>query len=159
MNKLMISSALFDDNDWMPDECSGYGEDKSPELKIDGIPEGSISFVIILDDLDHPVFKEFNHWIAWNIPCTDIIPGALSRGGVLEEPIHIKQGIGYGKHVYRGPKPPFNRKHRYRFQVYALDTMLQLDVNCKKKELKRIMDGHVLAVGELIGIYQRKRGE
>jgi hypothetical protein len=36
MNKLMISSALFD-NDWMPDECSGYGEDKSPELKSDGI--------------------------------------------------------------------------------------------------------------------------
>ena len=156
MKELLISSAMFNSNDWIPNECSGYGEDKSPELKIEGIPEGTVSLAIILDDLDHPIFREFNHWVAWNIPCTGIIPGALHKGAVIEEPIHIEQGIGYGKHVYRGPKPPFNRKHRYRFQVYALDSMLQLDSNNKKKHLKCSMEGHVLAVGEIIGIYQKR---
>jgi len=156
MKELKISSSRFNNNDWMPNDCSGYGEDESPELKIECIPEGTVSLAIILDDLDHPIFREFNHWVAWNIPCTNIIPGAIRKGAVLEEPIHIEQGIGYGKHVYRGPKPPFNRKHRYRFQVYALDSMLQLDSNNKKKHLKCSMEGHVLAVGEIIGIYQKR---
>ena len=156
MNELKISSPMFNNNDWMPDDCSGYGKDESPEIKIECIPEGTVSIAIILDDLDHPVFPEFNHWIAWNIPCTDIIPGALQKGSALDKPFHIEQGIGYGKHVYRGPKPPFNGKHRYRFNLYALDTVLQLDTNSKKKDLIREMDGHILAVGEITGIYQRK---
>ena len=156
MEQIKIFSSMFNNDDCMPDDCSGYGKDLSPELRIECIPEGTVSFAIILDDLDHPLFSEFNHWVAWNIPCTDIIPGALSKGEVLDEPIHIEQGIGYGKHVYRGPKPPFNGKHRYRFQVYALDTMIQLKTNSKKKDLNRFMDGHILAVGEIIGIYQRR---
>ncbi len=156
MEKINILSSMFKNDDWIPDDCSGYGKDLSPELRIESIPQGTVSFAIILDDLDHPLFSEFNHWVAWNIPRTDIIPGALSKGGALEAPIHIEQGIGYGKHVYRGPKPPFNGKHRYRFQVYALDTMIQLKPNSKKKNLKNSMDGHILAVGEIIGIYQRR---
>ena len=156
MQELKISSPMFNNNDWIPDKCSGYGNDLSPELKIECIPAGTLSLAVIVDDLDHPIFSEFNHWVAWNIPCTDIIPSALNKGAVLEKPIHIEQGIGYGKHVYRGPKPPFNGKHRYRFQVYALDAMVQLDTNSKKKDLKIKMDGHILAVGEIIGIYQRK---
>lgn len=52
-----------------------------------------------MDDLDHPVFKEFNHWVAWNIPCVDVIPGELPRGDVIDYPIHAEQGVGYGRHV------------------------------------------------------------
>ena len=156
MKELIISSSMFMNNGWMPDECSGYGNDISPDIRVEDIPDGTQTLAIILDDLDHPVIPEFNHWIAWNIPCSGIIPGALGKGKVLENPIHIEQGIGYGKNVYRGPKPPFNGIHRYRFQVYALDSMLQLDSNSKKKDLKSSMDGHVLAEGEIIGIYQKK---
>ena len=156
MKELIISSPSFANNGWMPDECSGYGKDISPELRIEGIPDGTVSIAIILDDLDHPVFSEFNHWLAWNISCTDIIPSALGKGKVLEEPIHIEQGIGYGKNVYRGPKPPFNGKHRYRFQVYALNSMFQLDSKSKKKDLMSSMEGHILAFGEIIGVYQKK---
>ena len=155
MKALKIGSALFDNNGWIPDKCSGYGEDKSPDLKIDGISKETVTLAVIMDDLDHPVFREFNHWIAWNIPCVDTIPEALPGGAVSEEPFYIEQGIGYGKHVYRGPKPPLNGKHRYRFRVFALDTRLQLRKESRKKDLIRAMDGHILAAGELIGIYQR----
>lgn len=63
---------------------------------------------------------------------------------------------GYGKHCYRGPKPPFNRKHRYKFMVYALDTNLQMETFSKKSDLVNAIEGHVLAKGELIGKYQRR---
>ena len=156
MNKMIISSSLFENNSWIPDKCSGYGEDQSPNLKLEGIPEGTVSLAVILDDLDHPVFREFNHWTAWNIPCVDTIPGALPGGAVSETPFHIEQGIGYGRYVYRGPKPPLNSRHRYRFRVFALDAGLQLRKGSRKKALVSAMEGHILAVGELIGIYQRK---
>lgn len=74
---------------------------------------------------------------------------------VPEAPFHIEQGIGYGKYVYRGPKPPFNGKHRYRFQVYALDAAIQLDSSSKKKDLISKMEGHILASGTLTGVYQK----
>lgn len=156
MTELIVTSSLFDENGWIPDRCSGYGEDKSPDLGITNIPEGTLTLALIMDDLDHPVFREFNHWVAWNIPRVDIIPGAIAKGSVSEEPVHVEQGIGYGKHVYRGPKPPLNGKHRYRFRVYALDTRLHLPEHSRKKDLVKAMEGHILAAGELTGIYRRK---
>ena len=155
MNELIVRSSGFENNGWIPDKCSGYGEDQSPDLKIEGIPKGTVTLAVIMDDLDHPVFREFNHWIAWNIPCVNLIPETLPGGAVLEEPFHIEQGIGYGKNVYRGPKPPFNGRHRYRFRVFALDARLQLCNKSRKKDLVSAMDGHILAAGELWGIYQR----
>ena len=156
MDKLIVRSSAFENNGWMPDQCSGYGEDKSPDLKIEGIPKETVTLAILMDDLDHPVFREFNHWIAWNIPCTNTIPEAIPGGAVSGKPFHIEQGIGYGKHLYRGPKPPFNGRHRYRIRVFALDAELQLNKNSRKKNLMSAMDGHILAVGELTGIYQKK---
>ena len=156
MKDITITSSKFGNNGWIPDYCSGYGEDKSPDIRVDGIPDGTQSFAVIMDDLDHPVFKEFNHWVAWNIPCLDVIPGELPRGGAIDSPIHAEQGVGYGKHVYRGPKPPFNGKHRYRITVFALDDLMKLNPNSRKKDLLKAIDGHVLAKGELLGVYQRK---
>ena len=59
MKELKISSALFDNNDWIPDRCSGYGEDQSPDLKVEGVPEETVTMAVIMDDLDHPVFREY----------------------------------------------------------------------------------------------------
>lgn len=67
--------------------------------------------VITLDDLGHPLEPGYNHWVAWNIKPADCIPGGIPKGSVIETPIHIEQGIAYGKHCYRGPKPPFNWSH------------------------------------------------
>ena len=153
---MKITSPQFTDNGWMPDSVSGYGEDLSPELMIYDIPEASVSLAIVMDDLDHPIIAGFNHWLAWNIKPDGRIPSALPKGEILENPIHIEQGLGYGKHCYRGPKPPFNWNHRYRFTVFALDTMLELDQGSKKAALVEAMEGHILAEAELIGRYQRK---
>ena len=109
-----------------------------------------------MDDLDHPIEPGFNHWLAWNVIPVERIPGNLPQGAMIDTPIHMEQGIGYGKHYYRGPKPPFNWNHRYKFTIYALDTKLHLDASSRKKDLLEAIAGHVIAEGELIGKYQRK---
>ena len=68
METLKIISELFDCNGWISDCCSGYGDNISPDIIINGLPEGTISLAVLMDDLDHPIFNEFNHWIAWDIP-------------------------------------------------------------------------------------------
>ncbi|MGN0114075.1 MAG: YbhB/YbcL family Raf kinase inhibitor-like protein [Acutalibacteraceae bacterium] len=156
MNELYVSSPQFESEGWIPDCCSGYGDDKSPQLYIEGLPDETVSLAIVMDDLDHPIQPGFNHWVAWNIPPIKKIPGALPKGAVVDEPIHIEQGVAYGKHCYRGPKPPFNWNHRYRFAVYALNTILSLRSDAKKDDLLNAMKNHTLAEGMLFAKYQRK---
>lgn len=156
MNELKITSPQFENEGWIPDFCTGFAEDKSPELHIEGLPAETVSLAVMLDDLGHPIQPGFNHWTAWNIPPVSIIPGELPAGAVVEEPIHIEQGIAYGKHRYRGPKPPFNWNHRYRFTVCALDVKLNLSPDARKEDLLKAIENHILAKGTLFGKYQRK---
>ena len=155
MTELTVTSPLFESGGWIPDCCAGYGEDASPRLCVDGLPDGAAALAIVMDDLDHPIQPGFNHWIAWNLPPVRAIPGGLPRGAVIEAPLHAEQGIAYGKHAYRGPRPPFNWLHRYRFTVYALDGRLELPADSRREALLRAMEGHVLARGELTGKYRR----
>ncbi|NHM16065.1 YbhB/YbcL family Raf kinase inhibitor-like protein [Eggerthellaceae bacterium zg-887] len=156
MLELQVTSSQFENEGWMPDSLAGYGEDRSPELFVNNIPEGTATLAIVMDDLDHPLEKGFNHWVAWNVTPSTRIPGSMPKGATLEAPIHIEQGIGYGKHGYRGPKPPFNWNHRYRFTVYALDAKLDISTDSKKETLMEAIESHVLASGMLTGKYQRR---
>ena len=156
MEFLRVSSGAFQENDWIPNANSGYGEDKSPELRIEGLTDGAISLVVTLDDLGHPIKPGYNHWVAWNLPPISVIPEGLPKRAVIEEPIHAEQGMAYGKHCYRGPKPPFNWNHDYQFTVYALDCLLQLEPDSDKTAVLKAMDGHVLQTGMLMGKFQRK---
>ncbi|MGN0250226.1 MAG: YbhB/YbcL family Raf kinase inhibitor-like protein [Oliverpabstia sp.] len=67
MKELFIKSSQFKNNDWIPDCCSGYGNDESPELYIEDLPAETVTLAIVMDDLDHPIHPEFNHWVAWNL--------------------------------------------------------------------------------------------
>lgn len=151
-----VKCQSFLNNEMIPKKFTGYGEDISPEFIIEDIPEGTVSFAIILDDLDVPLKKNYNHWIVWNIPKMEIIHGGLPKGGIINKPITACQGNAWGKQCYRGPKPPFFMKkaHRYVFYVYALDTKLALDINSKKNKLIAAMSGHILAEANLMGLYK-----
>ena len=155
MKTLIISSPQFESEGWMPDCLTGYGADQSPELCIKNIPAGTVTLAITMDDLDHPIKPGFSHWVVWNITPKERIPGGLPKGAIIEAPIHMEQGLGYGKHCYRGPKPPFHWKHRYQFIVYALDDKIQIRTDSKKEELETAMKNHILACGMLIGKYQK----
>ena len=148
---MIIGSTSFKNNGMIPQKHTGFGEDISPELIITDAPEDTVSFAIILDDLDVPFCKTFCHWIVWNIPKKDIIPEGLQN-------ISSCSGIAWGKHRYRGPKQPFfiRKVHRYAFTVYALDCHLNISEKSCKKNLLDAMRGHILAEASLIGKYQRK---
>lgn len=156
---MIVSSTAFNDNGIIPVKHTGFGEDISPELIITAAPEGAVSYALILDDLDVPFRKSFNHWIIWNIPVTDIIPAGFPKGAVIYEPIHACQGMAWGKNCYRGPKQPFfiRKEHRYVFTVYALDCQLKLSEKSRKKNMLDAMNGHILAEAKIIGRYKRNR--
>lgn len=154
---MTVTSPAFADQERIPVKHTGFGEDRSPELRIAGIPEGTATLAVVMEDLDVPLTARFTHWIAWNIPRGEVIPEGLPRGERIASPVSACQGIAWGKHGYRGPKPPFmiRNEHRYVFTVYALDGELQIPAGSDKKALTAAMNGHALAEATLTGRYRR----
>jgi len=132
------------------------GEDVSPELHWQDAPEGTESFVLIVEDPDAPV-GTFIHWVLYNIPAD--LEG-LERGASRSAAIKgdMREGVtGFGRRGYNGPcPPPGHGDHRYYFRLLALDTK-KLDVrnNANKADVEEAMRGHTLAEASLMGIYSR----
>ncbi|MDK2808791.1 MAG: hypothetical protein PWP24_1528 [Clostridiales bacterium] len=156
-NKLNVSSPSFQDNGWIPKKHTDFGEDASPAFHLEGLSKDAVSIAIVMDDLDIPFLDAYNHWIIWNIPSMTQIPENISYGAIVEKLGNAKQGIGYGKNRYRGPKQPiFIRKmHRYQFDFYVLDCFLALKSTAKKRELLLAVDGHIVQTGRITGQYKR----
>jgi Raf kinase inhibitor-like YbhB/YbcL family protein len=148
MATLQITSPAFQNDGQIPRLYTCDGKDINPALVIAGVPQGTRSLALICDDPDAPV-GIWVHWVVWNIDAgvKEIKENTVPSGAV--------QGINdFRKHAYGGPCPP-SGTHRYFFKVYALDQMLQISPNSTKADLERAMKGHVLAEGQLVGLYQR----
>ncbi len=151
ISNFRLISPAFEPGQVIPARYSGEADDKSPPLRIEGVPVGTQSFAIIMEDIDHPLPPVFDHWIVWNIPAEtrEIPEGRLPRGSV--------QGRNSLKNNwYNGPCPP-NGTHHYHFNLFALDTMIDLPVGSPKPLLKAAMKGHILAQCDLIGLYSANR--
>jgi hypothetical protein len=156
---LLISSPLFADGAPMPRKLTCEGDDVSPPLNWSGVPSGTKSFVLIVDDPDAPDPKAprmvWVHWVLYNIPpdTTGLAEGAspagLPRGA--EVGLNDWQRTDYG-----GPCPPIGR-HRYFHKLYALDKRLEGLERPTKAEVLTAMKGHVLAEAALIGTYEKGR--
>lgn len=86
-----------------------------------------------------------------------IDPKAETMVITLDDLSHpLESGIAYGKHCYRGPKPPFNWNHEYLFTLYTLDCTLEADEKSRKEDTLKLAEGHILQKAELRGKYQRK---
>jgi hypothetical protein len=143
--KMTIESFAFENKGRIPDKYSCDGKNINPELMIKGIPDGTKSLVLIMDDPD-ATNGTFDHWIMWNIPVNSKI-GEDSAPGM--------QGKnGKGENKYTGPCPP-KGVHHYHFKLYAVDMMLDLPEGSDKKQVMKAMEGHLLERAELIGLYER----
>lgn len=149
MGEVNISSPVFAQNGSIPSKYTCDGADVSPPLMIGDVPAAAKSLALIVDDPDAPV-GNWVHWVVWNInPATREI-------GEGDTPAHGVEGKnGWGRNGYGGPCPP-SGSHRYFFKLYALDTTLVLNSTATKKDLEMAMDGHVIARGQLIGLYKRR---
>jgi len=157
--KLTITSPSFFHENIIPALYTCDGKNISPQLTWTGVPAGTKSLALIVDDPDAPdpaaPKMTWVHWLLYNIP--------TSASGLAENlsPDHLptgtRQGINNWKLTgYGGPCPPIGQ-HRYFFKLYALDIVLPDLMQPVKDTLEKAMQGHVIASAELIGTYQRPR--
>jgi Raf kinase inhibitor-like YbhB/YbcL family protein len=155
--KLDVTSSAFDDNGRIPERYSAYDQNFSPAIGWSKGPDGVKSYVLLMEDPDASTATPFVHWIAYNIPADvtrldEGVPGT----DALTKPEGARQGVNSrGSVGYFGPKPPADGDHHYHFQVFALDTTLDLKPGAGRKEVLDAMRGHVLAQGERVGLFRK----
>jgi Raf kinase inhibitor-like YbhB/YbcL family protein len=151
---LTVSSAAFAQDGQVPVMYTCDGANVSPPLSWTTPPPGTASIAILVTDPDAPS-GTFIHWAAYNIPPgTRGIP-AGARGKTALPAGSVEGTNDMGGTGYWGPCPPGGRPHHYHFTVYALDTPLTLGGKRDGRMLGEAIEGHVLAHGEVAGIYSR----
>jgi Raf kinase inhibitor-like YbhB/YbcL family protein len=137
------------------------GEGTSPAMTWTNVPMGTQSFVLNMRDLDvarNRTTEDQAHWVVWNIPPTATgMPEAVPRGSPLTDGSFQISATGP---VYRGPgAPATGPRHHYMFEIYALDTMLDVQPTADAFETRtnvfRAMQGHVLGKAVYGGLFRR----
>ena len=157
METLKLTSIAFQEDGWIPVQYSARGENRSPSFELQGIATGAKSMAITLDDASHPLFPSYNHWVIWNLPVQAVIPEGIPKGKSVDRLGGAIQGIAYGRHRYKGPKPTFHSTHTYVFTVYVLDCKLDLPANRRKRDFLAAIKGHILQQAELTGKFQSRK--
>ena len=153
---MTLTSPAFKPNGQIPSKYTCEGDDISPPLAWNGVPDGTKSLVLIIDDPDAPDPKApqrvWVHWVVYNIPpdAKSLSENASKTGLAQDTVIGLND---FKKTAYGGPCPPIGR-HRYFHKLYALDSTLDLK-GATKSQVEQAMKGHVLGNAELIGTYQK----
>mgnify|MGYP006278349367 CR=1 FL=1 len=157
-NDLQFTSAPFASDEPIPMEYTCEGADVSPSLDWTGVPDGTESLALLVDDPDAPG-QTFTHWVLFDIPGTvTSIPRDLDVGKHFPDGgLTPREGRNdFGNIGYGGPcPPPGDGPHRYFFRLYAIDAALDLDRGATKAQVENAVDGHILDETELIGTYER----
>jgi Raf kinase inhibitor-like YbhB/YbcL family protein len=143
---LTISSSAFADYGFIPCKYTSDGDNVNPPLSIKNIPKNAKTMVIIMEDPDAPI-RTWVHWLVWNVRLTNLIKENFS-------PIFGMFGNNdFRKMQYIGPCHPAGI-HHYHFKIYALDDLLNLPFGASKMDVEKAMSGHIIAFGELVGLYK-----
>jgi len=153
---LELRSPAFDEGERMPDSTGYANENDSPPLEISGVPEGTDSLVLIMDDPDaKPVAGHvWDHWIVFDIdPDTAELPEDWDADGATEGySDYVEQGWG-------GPSPP-EGEHDYIFKLFALEGEIDAPAPIRKQRIGSTitMECEILAQTQLVGRYDAEQG-
>lgn len=156
---LTLTSPSFAHNGEIDAKYTCEGADLSPPLSWSGLPPGTKSLALIVDDPDAPDPKAprmtWVHWVLYDIPPTAT---GLPEGAKKQSlPAGTREGLNdWNRTGYGGPCPPIGR-HRYFHKLYALDTVLPELGTPTKAELEAAMEGHILEKAELVGTYEKRK--
>lgn len=153
---LMVTSDAFKNGGEVPNTFSQNGQNISPPLSWTRGPADTKSYVVLVEDSGVKRSQPIFHWVLYNVPATttrlpqdvskDVSPAAIPGA---KNGLNIRKAIGY-----MGPKPPAGETHPYHFEVFALDVVLNPDpATADRNTIVGAMKGHVLAEGELVGMY------
>jgi Raf kinase inhibitor-like YbhB/YbcL family protein len=152
---MTLSTDAIDEQGFFDSRYTCDSDNSSPELRWENVPTATTGFALIAEDLDAPA-SIFTHWVVYNIPQkVHHLPAGIPPQESL--PNGIRQGInGLGKLGYAGPCPPIgDRLHRYRFRLFALNSLPEVPHRIQKEDLLHAIDPHRIAVAEIIGKYRR----
>jgi len=149
---MQLKSPAFKNGYNIPRKFTCDEENVSPPLEILDVPKKTKSLVLIVSDPDAPS-GDWTHWLVWNIK-----PEAqeIKKG---EKPEGAMEGkTDFGKPGYGGPCPPAGT-HAYLFKLYAIDIVLPEDPTLTKKEIRKMIEGHLIEKTLLRGFYERAHSE
>jgi Raf kinase inhibitor-like YbhB/YbcL family protein len=156
---MRLMSPAFPDGSVIPDKYTQAGESISPELEWSNVPPGTETFVLLFHDPDVAINKKLEdvtHWITWNIPgnMTKLEEGVKPEATM---PDGMIQGKNRGGRVgYMGPGAPATApEHHYTFELFALDTKLDLGPDATRDEVMKAMDGHIIGKAVWEGRFHR----
>jgi Raf kinase inhibitor-like YbhB/YbcL family protein len=153
---LLMSTSAFSDGGIVPNKYAGF-HGVQPGFTFVHEPEGTVSYAILFHDLDASFGGDPGdvlHWIVWNIPASahGIPEGHLPEGAVTGRNV-------LGKNSYGGPGAPAGpRYHHYVFELYALNTTLDLRETAGREELLAAMKGKVIAKAAYVGRFKSTPG-
>jgi len=158
---LTLTTPAFADGAPIPAKYTQAGEQVSPALAWTNVPEGTQSFVLHMRDPDvarNRTTEDQVHWLVWNIAGTEKgLPEGVPKGATLPDG---KQQISASGPVYRGPGAPASGPaHHYTFELYALDTKLDVQPGADAWETRskiwQAMNGHILGKAVYVGLFRR----
>ena len=162
---MKLTSSAFSDGGEIPRECGYKNGNKMPNLAISGLPEGTISLALIMDDPDAmgAVGKVWVHWVVWHIIPEENDYASGTRHDEIEN-LFMDHSEGtdryyegmtdFGECGYGGPAPP-DKRHTYVLKLYALDCkeLTCADGKATKADLEKAMEGHIIEQTQLTGTY------
>jgi Raf kinase inhibitor-like YbhB/YbcL family protein len=156
---LTLTSSAFEDGGVIPNKYTQAGEQISPKLTWTNVPNGTQSFAIIFHDPDVALQKgtgDVLHWMIFNIPGTarELAEGAGANPKPEDGSVNAKNLRG--QPGYMGPgagaQGPY---HHYTFEMFALDSKLELDGNASRADVMKAMEGHIVGKAILFGRFHR----
>ena len=171
-DSIVFTSPVFNEKKRIPKKhtCTKISANEpniSPPVAWDNVPDGVVTFALIMDSLEDIKDAERVHWVMWNIPADmrELTEG-VDHSGTLENGA-VQGANDSGEIGYLGPCPPvivigqegdisagvFKKQQieQYTFRIYALDAALDLPAGASMTELLAAMEGHILAGGVLVG--------
>lgn len=151
---LLMETDAYPDGGIIPAKyvSANNGGNTLPAFKVSNVPAGTVSFAVIFHDLDVAIGGpgDVLHMMAWNIPA--------SANGWPEG--KLPEGSVYGTNTmrqtaYMGPGAPAGpRFHHYVFELYALNSNLDLPATATRDDLIKAMTGKTTAKAAYVGRYR-----
>ena len=156
---LALSSPDFEDGAVIPNKYTQADPSPvSPKLEWKNVPAGTVSFALLMHDPDVALGKktdDVTHWMAFNIPgtATELAGGQSAEPKLADGTIQI---VNLGRKVgFMGPGAPPGTYHHYTFELFALDTKLDLGPDATRDQVIAAIQGHILGKGVLVGRFHR----
>ena len=154
--RLLVTSSAFTSRTDLDDKFTQNGDNMSPPITWSKGPNGTQSYAVLTEDSGVNRKDPIVHWVIYNIPSTSLslpqnVPGDPTLENGAEQGKNVRGNAGY-----IGPKPPAGQTHPYHFEVFALNTKLDLPPQADRAAVVAAMKNHVLAQGELVVNYTGK---